>query len=159
MREFLHNLVDGLCDFFKLAWEKIVQLVKTAVRFFSNVCDFFKDLFSELFDDIVSGLKKIYVFRFERMKHSTTKSTNNNPDEELCKLFDKAINAAENQAGGIAKVNVGLTQCAVVADKETGKVEKVQFFKVDPNTTDPGMGNIQKALNQQKGLVKVVNVS
>lgn len=155
IRDFMHGVVDVICDFFLAVWDTVVDLIKAAVRFVGRAIDFFGKLFKKTWSAIVAGGKELYIIFFGET------STMSDPKEDALKRqLEDTINTMRGN-GNIPIANIGI---AITMDPKTntiGDSDEMKAFTVDPIITDPGMSNIIKERDSgiNKGhAVRVVKV-
>lgn len=143
IRDFIHDAVDAVCDFFLKVWDTLVDLVKAAVRFVGRAVDFLGTLFQKSWNAIKSGAKQIY-FIFFGEPNQTSSNKENEVAQKAKEMFGRIIAEKTEEMGRVPTAPIGIVGVAVVMDKNTKEIDEMEAVKIDHDITDPGMKAIVK---------------
>lgn len=151
VRDFIHGVVDVICDFFLAVWDTIVDLVKAAVRFVGRAYDFFQKLFKKTWKAIKTGANKLYIFFFNP-------EVTDSGEKNVRELMERMIEA-ERQKGNVPIAGGILNPLPCLAasyNEDSTKVEEVNSFYPEINSKDQGMQNIMKEAAKGKKAVTMI---
>jgi len=148
VRDFIHDVVDVICDFFLAAWDQVVKLIKAAVRFVGRAYDFFQDMFKKTWEAVKSGANKLYVIVFKPDTPAVSEA-----EKEVMGMFGDIINKAK--AEGVPDVPF----FSVSMNNNTSKVEELKSFSTGRDIKDQTMRGVIREANKQKRAVSVVGLS
>lgn len=149
VRDFIHDVVDVICDFFLAAWDQVVKLIKAAVRFVGRAYDFFQGMFKKTWEAVKSGANKLYVIVFKPDIPVVSEA-----EKEVMSMFGEVINEVKEE-GRVPDVPF----FSVSMNNNTSKVEELKSFSMGRDIKDQTMKGVIGEANKQKRAVSVVGLS
>ncbi len=150
VREFIHDIMDMICDFFLGVWDTVVNLIKTAVRFVGRAVDFFANMFRKSWDAIKAGTEKVFLIFFNKDKVNVT---NTEAEKKFVSMLGNVINT-ETKNGRVIECPI----FAVTMNKDTSTVEDYKAFTLGKDVVDPTMVSMKKSVDIQNKAVSVVSI-